>query len=335
MKRLLAIIAISLTIAARSGAQVPAIPASSDSGNSTRKSGSAKKQAYPPASLRRDFDENLPLVTGEKLVYEVRYSRFPIYATVGTVTFENLGLLPTVTTATPINGMNTSYTLPTDEKLLHLRAGASSKGILLAILGIGVEDRFENLVRLRDFSTCLSFYDTKEGKKHRVQSGIFDDDENVVRYLTTDPENTSAPPKSKILPRTEGMMSLLTAIYFVRLQKLREGQMMIFPVSYDEENYQFEVLVGKNEKIRTDCGSLKTIRLEPKLFGPGKFFNRQGEMTMWLSNDKKRVPLKLVARTSAGTITARLINFRGDCQIEEEKDAENKEIKDDGTKEKQ
>src|SRR5262245_10066817 len=43
------------------------------------------------ATLRRDFKNSFPIPAGEKLEYEIKYSRFPIYASVGVVTFENLG----------------------------------------------------------------------------------------------------------------------------------------------------------------------------------------------------------------------------------------------------
>src|SRR2546422_10882168 len=47
--------------------------------------------AYPVATLRRDFKDSFPIPAGEKLEYEVKLSRFPIYASLGVVTFENLG----------------------------------------------------------------------------------------------------------------------------------------------------------------------------------------------------------------------------------------------------
>jgi hypothetical protein len=263
--------------------------------------------------LRRDFTGGIEIPAGEKLEYEIRYSRFPIFATVGVVSFENLG--NAITTNSPIiPGLNIDYT-PPDEQLLHLRSTAVSKGILLAIFGIDVHDRFEDLVSLRDFSTRLSFFELLEGKKHRTQSGLFDETSKQVRYLTTDLANTAAKPKITNLPRQESMISLLTAIYFVRLQKYKEGQTITFPVSYDEENYNFEIRVGKTEKLKTECGKVKATRLEPLLFGPGKFFNRKGEMTMWMSRDRLQIPLRLVAKTSSGSVTARLLNFRKNCQL--------------------
>ena len=51
---------------------------------------------YPLAPLRRDFKNSFPIPAGEKLEYEVRFSRFPIYASVGIVTFGPNGTRPFV-----------------------------------------------------------------------------------------------------------------------------------------------------------------------------------------------------------------------------------------------
>ena len=289
--------------------------------------------SYPAAQLRRDFKDSFPIPAGEKLEYEVRLSRFPIYASLGVLTFENLGAVTSrpdsggaaadqqKTTAPLIEGLNTEFTPAPDERLLRLRATAVSKGALVTLFGADVRNRFETLVDMRDFSARVSLKEEKEGKKHIVQSTIFDRAEKQVKYLTTDLTKPEAPPRAKPLPLEDGMLSLLSAIYFVRLQKLKAGEMLTFPVSADEANYQFEVLVGKRESLKTECGKVKTVRLEPKLFGPGRFFNKvQGEMTMWVSDDNKSTPLRLVAKTSKGTVTAKLLNFKKKCNIIEPED---------------
>src|SRR5262245_14361119 len=294
----------------------------------------------PIATLRRDFKNSFPIPVGEKLEYEVKFSRFPIFASVGVVTFENLGAAPSrqnsvaPTAGAPVTGdqnqtkaaaplikdLNVEFTPAPDEQLLHLRATAVSKGMLIAILGVDVRDRYETLVDLRDFSARVSFKETREGKKHTLRSALFDRADQQVKYLTTDLNKPQAPPIAKPLPREDGMLSLLSAFYFVRLQKLKEGQMLRFPVSTDEENYQFEILIGKRETLKTDCGKVKTVRIEPKLFGPGRLISRPGQMTMWVSDDNKHTPLRLVAKTSSGTVTAKLLNFKNKCNIIEQED---------------
>jgi hypothetical protein len=302
----------------------------------------AAAPTYTVATLQRDFKDSFPIPAGEKLEYEVRLSRFPIYASLGVLTFENLGAVTSrqdsgaaagdqqKAPAPLIEGMNTEFTPAPDEQLWRLRATAVSKGMFTAIIGFDASYRFETLVDMRDFSARVSFKEEKEGKKHIVQSTLFDRAEQQVKYLTTDLAKPDAPPRAKPLPREEGMLGLLSAIYFVRLQNLKEGQLLTFPVSADEANFQFEVLVGKRESLKTECGKVKTVKLEPKLFGPGRYFHKlQGEMTMWVSDDNKRTPLRLLAKTSKGTVSAKLLNFKNKCSIIEQGD-EKREI--DGNK---
>ena len=47
---------------------------------------------------------------------------------------------------------------------------------------------------------------------------------------------------------------------------------------------------------------------------------------MWVSDDQKHTPLQFVAKTSSGTVTAKLLNFKNKCnildpQVEEKPDA--------------
>src|SRR5262249_42277948 len=192
------------------------------------------------APLRRDFKNSFPIPAGEKLEYEVKFSRFPIYASVGIVTFENLGAIanrPASGGEGPraagdqnsgkspealLPGSHVEFTPAPDDQILHLRANAVSKGMLIAILGADVRDRFETLVDLRDFSERISLKETKEGKKHTIQTAVYDSVGQQVNYTTSDLNNPQQPPRVKPLPRQGGMLSLLSAFYFVRLQKLKE-----------------------------------------------------------------------------------------------------------------
>ena len=298
----------------------------------------ATAPAYPVATLRRDFKDSFPIPAGEKLEYEINFSRLLLRnASLGVLTFENLGAVTSrqdpgdaaggqQKAAPLIEGLNVEFTPAPEEQLWRLRATAVSKGMLTSLFGVDVRDRFETLVDMRDFSARVNLKEVKEGEKHFVQSSLYDRAEQQVKYLTTDLTKPGAPPRAKPLPLEDGMLSLLSAIYFVRLQTLKEGQMLSFPVSADEANYKFEVLVGKRESIKTDCGKVKTVRLEPKLFGPGRFFNKlQGEMTMWVSDDNKRTPLRLVAKTSKGSVSAKLLNFKKKCNIiDQEEEGKNK-----------
>jgi hypothetical protein len=108
-------------------------------------------------------------------------------------------------------------------------------------------------------------------------------------------------------------MSLLSGLYFLRLQNYKEGQMMRIPVSDDQKNYEFEILVGKRGKVKTECGHIDTIRLEPKIFGPDKFFRKKGEMFIWVTETDQHVPVHLEAKGEAGKLSVKLT--KNTCRI--------------------
>lgn len=291
----------------------------------------AQEQAKPPAQpsldklplapLQRNFPNGFPIPVGEKLEYEVRFSRFPIYATVGIVTFEFLGETKFNHTegngsAEPvISGLNVEFKPAPEDQFIRLRASAVSKGILIAIAGVDVKDRFETLVNAQDFAARASFKEIKEGKKHLAQTALFDVADKTVKFTVNDLNNNQAAPKEKSAVREDGMLDLLSAFYFVRLQKLKEGQLIRFPVNDDGDNFWFDIVVGKRETLKTDCGKVKTIKIEPKLFGPGQLFSRNGTMIMWMTDDKLHIPLKLEAKTSSGLVRAKLLNFKNKCKL--------------------
>jgi Protein of unknown function (DUF3108) len=278
---------------------------------------------YPPAVLRRDFKDSFPIAPGEKLEYDIRISKFPVYLSVGIFTLEYLGPVAAKppgadqTAAKPaeplIQGLNTDFVPSPDDRFLHLRATAVSTGFLLRLFGYSVKNRYETLVDHKDFSARLSLFEERVDKRQRVQTAVFDRSMQQVRYLTTDLTKPNVPPKSKILPLQEGMMSLLAGLYFLRLQNYKEGQMMRIPVSDDQKNYEFDILVGKREKVKTQCGHIDTIRLEPKIFGPDKFFRKKGEMFIWVTETDQHVPVHLEARGEAGKISVKLI--KENCKI--------------------
>jgi Protein of unknown function (DUF3108) len=280
-------------------------------------------RSYPLADIRQDFKAAFPIATGEKLEYDIQISKFAIPFTVGTFTLEYLGPVaaktpgadqPAAKPAEPlIQGLNTQFVPSPNDRFLHLRATAVSKGLLLRFVGYSVKNRYETLVDNNDFSARLNLFEERVDKTQRIQTAVFDRKTQQVKYLTTDLTKPNAPPQAKDLPLQNGMMSLLSGLYFLRLQDYKEGKMMRIPISDDRKNYDFDILVGKREKVKTECGHIKTIRLEPKIFGPDKFFRKKGEMFIWVTESEQHVPVHLEARGEAGKLSVKLT--KKTCQI--------------------
>jgi hypothetical protein len=258
----------------------------------------------PP--LRRDFKLPLPIAAGERLVYEIRVARFPLYAAVGDVTFEYVG----ETTEPRLEGLNEEIKpagAGGEDRFLHFRAFAASKGFIVrTLLGLDVDDRFEAIARAGDFGSRAGMKKIDEGKKQVLQTALFDREKLTAFYLTADLNNPGQPPAEKSFAIAADAQDLLSAFYFVRLQRLREGDALRFPLLFDAAEHEFELVVGGREEVETEMGKIKAIKLEPKLFGKGRLIRREGEATMWVTDDARHTPVKLVAKTSGATVTASL-----------------------------
>jgi hypothetical protein len=228
--------------------------------------------------------------------------RFPVYATLGEIVFEYLGPRPSTVEAERAAA-------------LQMRASAVSRGMVVSLFGIDIDNRYEALVDARDFAALTSFKEEKEGKRHRTRDVVFDRQRKLVRYTVRDLAKPENPAREFATPFIEGMQSLLSSFYYVRLRPLKDGDLICFPVSEDEENHQFEVLVEMREQIDSAFGRTRTVRIAPKLFGPGRFFPREGELLMWLTDDEQRIPVRLVAKTNIGTLTANLIRAEGHTEM--------------------
>ena len=259
----------------------------------------------PPRGESTPSGINLPFPENEKLIFEIKLNRFPLYVTLGHITFEYKG----VSDNRKIEGAGLEMSLEGDAELLRLKALAVSKGFLVSLFGINVNDRFETLVNRSDFAAQLSYREEEEGKKHVARASYFDPAVDLVKYRIVDLTKPESEPRLKELPRKAAMQSLLSAIYYVRTFPLKDDDVVCFPVSEEEENHEFEIVVRGREPLEFGDTKLHTIRIEPRLFGPGRYFRREGEMQMWLTDDERRVPVKLVAKTSAGTVIAQLTNY--------------------------
>jgi Protein of unknown function (DUF3108) len=78
---------------------------------------------------------------------------------------------------------------------------------------------------------------------------------------------------------------------------------------------EVSVEVQAREEIDTPLGRRWAFRLEPTVFG--KLYKRKGQMLIWLSDDEQRVPLRIKAMMSVGTITGTLESVSGPPTIGE------------------
>jgi hypothetical protein len=70
--------------------------------------------------------------------------------------------------------------------------------------------------------------------------------------------------------------------------------------------WNVEVQVLRKEKIRTELGEFNTVVIKPLMKSEG-IFNKKGDMYIWLTDDQKRIPVKMQTKVAVGSVIATLV----------------------------
>jgi hypothetical protein len=149
---------------------------------------------------------------------------------------------------------------------------------------------------------------TRSKKKNTQASISFDYEKREASYI-----DHLQPGRSTTLaiPPDKQPMDLITALIQTRMWALTPGQTRDVLVLFDDEFYPLQITAEREETISTPKGKRKTMLLIPRMIGPPKgMFRRGGEVRVWMSLDKDRLPLRFEVKLKVGTAYAVLTDYR-------------------------
>jgi hypothetical protein len=151
-------------------------------------------------------------------------------------------------------------------------------------------------------STMATIYSDERGRS-KLRTTRFNGRTIEFRPLASGPWEKRAAPALAQDP--------LSAIYVVRSLPLQAGHAFTMPIVDGRDIYHSRWQVAGPETIRTAAGSLPAWRLTPTLTSPeGKLLTNY-RITMWVSNDARRLPLKLEAGLTVGNFVLTLTKVSG------------------------
>lgn len=111
-------------------------------------------------------------------------------------------------------------------------------------------------------------------------------------------------------PNVQDMLSVL---YYLRNQidsQLKEkGDSFSVNMFFDQKNYKFKTVYLGDEVIKTKFGKVKCMKLRPYVQA-GRVFKKQESLTFWITADKNKIPIKIKAKLSVGSLTADLDAYK-------------------------
>lgn len=202
-----------------------------------------------------------PYKAGEKLTFTIRVG--PIIGGTATLTLRHV----------------------TYENQLVYHSRGEGKTIGLAEKLYSVRDIFESYF---DTQTGLPYKvvrDVKEGNYKKHEEAYIDRINNTAYSLRLD-TTMQVPPD---------ILDMISLIYFVRtldMSQAKPGDVLKTVTYFDDELFPFEIRYKGKEEVKTKYGKIMCYRFDP-VVEPGRMFDSEDDMTIWLSADKNVIPIKV------------------------------------------
>jgi hypothetical protein len=101
----------------------------------------------------------------------------------------------------------------------------------------------------------------------------------------------------------ENTLDSLSSLYYIRLIDLEQRDQVPLTV-VSRHLFPLSVVVQGRETVTTPAGTFKTIRVEPQ--GPDGLIGKGKTLTLWLTDDERKMPVQLKSKLKVGTLTGKL-----------------------------
>lgn len=147
-----------------------------------------------------------------------------------------------------------------------------------------------------------------EGGYTKNQEGFFNQNEN--RVLVKDYKRKT----EKTIIITDHVQDIISSFYFLRnhpnIDKLKSGEAITIDMFFDEEITKFKLKYIGRQDITTKFGTVSTMVFKP-LVQTGRVFKEKESVTLWITDDDNKVPIRIKADLAVGSLKADLDEYKG------------------------
>jgi hypothetical protein len=171
-----------------------------------------------------------------------------------------------------------------------------------------VDDLYESYIDMDTRNPYQFVRKINEGGYTKNQEGFFTEAGNKI--LVKDYKNST----EKVLSIPIGTQDILSSFYYLRnypsIDKMKPGESMAIDMFFDDETTKFKLKFLGREDITTKFGVVPAMIFRP-LVQSGRVFKEEESLTIWISDDDNKLPLRIKASLAVGSIKADLDAFKG------------------------
>ena len=228
-------------------------------------------------------DKKEAFKSGEWLRYKMSYSGF---LRAGTAILE--------VKETDLNG----------EKVFHTKGSGWTSGMIKWFFK--VDDVYESYFDRDTIKPYVFKRKIDEGgyKKHRITNFDYNSNKAYVQDFVKQ-QDTTVP--------FVNIQDMLSSFYYLRNQdvkNMKKGDEIAIDMFMDSQVYPFKLRYLGKEILKTKFGKVNSLIFRP-LVQSGRIFKAQESVTIWITDDANKIPIKMKADLSVGSLRAELEAYKG------------------------
>jgi len=197
-------------------------------------------------------------------------------------------------------------TVKNNKKVFHMVGKGYTTGMTKFFFK--VEDDYQSFVDKTTGNPIQYIRKIYEGGYTKDQEGFFNPENNTV--LAKDYKSKS----EKIIEVPENIQDILSAFYYLRnypaIDDLKIGNTIEIDMFFDEEITKFKLKYLGTEDVKTKFGIVPCKVFRPYVQS-GRVFKEQESLSVWISNDMNKLPIKIKADLAIGSLDADIDEFKG------------------------
>ncbi len=171
-----------------------------------------------------------------------------------------------------------------------------------------VVDNYESYFNKETNKPYVFIRNINEGGYTKNQQGYFNQNNNTV--LVKDYKNKT----EKTFNVPENIQDIVSSFYYLRnhpkIDKLALGESITIDMFFDDETTKFKLKFVGKENINSKFGKINCMVFKP-LVQAGRVFKEEESLTVWVSDDDNKIPIRVKANLAVGSIKADIDQYKG------------------------
>lgn len=169
---------------------------------------------------------------------------------------------------------------------------------------------YDNFFKVRD--RYETYIDTLSLQPYKFIRNIYEGGYKKYENVTFNKTTNTAITNDGVFKVPACVQDVLSAIYYSRnidFNKYKPGDRIPFTLFLDKELFSMYIRYLGKETIKTKYGKFNAIKFKPLLI-KGTIFEGGEKMTVWISDDKNKIPVRIESPISVGSVKVDMMNYK-------------------------